>query len=76
MDGASTGVIGEAWASPTTSNRGAMVFTMTATNTQNRMIGTANKRMVCGMNGRLGCGMACLVLVSVMRTSPDKRSAR
>ena len=31
-----------------------MVFTMTATNTQNRMIGTANKRMVCGMNGRLG----------------------
>ena len=72
MEGASFGVIGAAWASPTTSNRGAMVFTMTVTISQNRMIGTANSRIACARNGSL----ACSVLVSVMRTSPGKRFAR
>jgi len=38
--------------------------------------GTAKTRMAWAKNGRLACGTACVLLVSVMRTSPGKRSAR
>jgi hypothetical protein len=55
MDGASMGAIGAECSSLTTSNFGTMTFTMTVIVTHTRMIGTANRRMKCGMAGRWVC---------------------
>jgi hypothetical protein len=61
---------------PDPSNEGAIVLTTTANSTHLRMIGTANTCMAWAKNGRLACGTACVLLVSVVRTSPGKTSAR
>ena len=77
IDGASSGAIGAEWSSPTTSSCGAITFTTTATNTQNRTIGTARMRSVCGKTGRLGCSsVSAGAIACVMRTSPGSRSGR
>ena len=64
--------MGAAWASPTTSSCGAIIFTRTVIAIQNKTIGTASMRRLCAITGLF----ACLVAVSVMRTSPGSTSER
>ena len=76
IDGASSGAIGAACSSPTTSSGGAITFTRTAIAIQNRMIGTDRMRSAWANLGRLAVVLCWVSSVSVMRTSPSSRSGR
>src|SRR5437588_8756301 len=69
IDGASMGAIGAECSSLTTSNVGTMTFTRTVMKTHTTMIGTANRRMKCGIRGRR-------VRSVFMRAAPPRDASR